>query len=224
MADRDQAPGDLPARLQRGRRHLPVPARRRVEAVRRGARDASSGLSGGNRTLSVTVTDRGREHRPVGGVRAVRGALQPDQGQELEEEEGQGLLRRATSWRPARPAPGSSSVPRTSGSSGVIAPAGPKLGKIRVRTGTGFWKTYDLSKGKATKSRYIDVRDAASAAVLRPDPHRVPQPGQAGPGRRPGLPAELTSTRPGQATRAVPPGGGTALEALLGGTVRRGSR
>jgi len=44
----------------------------------------------------------------------------------------------------------------------VIAPAGPRLGKIRVRTGTGFWKTYDLSKGKATKSRYLVVRDAAS--------------------------------------------------------------
>ncbi len=44
----------------------------------------------------------------------------------------------------------------------VVAPAGSKLGKIRVRTGTGFWKTYDLSKGKATKYRYIVVRDAAS--------------------------------------------------------------
>ncbi len=44
----------------------------------------------------------------------------------------------------------------------VVAPAGAKLGKIRVRTGTGFWKTYDLSKGKTSKYRYIVVRDAAS--------------------------------------------------------------
>lgn len=44
----------------------------------------------------------------------------------------------------------------------IMAPAAADLGKIRVRTGTGFWKTYDLSKGKPTKRRYIIVRDAAS--------------------------------------------------------------
>lgn len=44
----------------------------------------------------------------------------------------------------------------------ILAPAAANLGKIRVRTGTGYWKTYDLSRGRPTKRRYIVVRDAAS--------------------------------------------------------------
>ena len=44
----------------------------------------------------------------------------------------------------------------------VLAPAGADLGRIRVRVGTGFWKTYDLSKAKPTKQRWYVVRDARS--------------------------------------------------------------
>lgn len=44
----------------------------------------------------------------------------------------------------------------------LLAPSGPDLGRVRVRVGTGFWKTYDLSKPDASKRHYYVVRDAAS--------------------------------------------------------------
>ena len=40
----------------------------------------------------------------------------------------------------------------------LMAPAGPTLGKIQVRLGEWKWKTYDLSKGKKAKVRFIDLR------------------------------------------------------------------
>lgn len=40
----------------------------------------------------------------------------------------------------------------------LMAPANAKLGKIQVRLGEWKWKTYDLSKGKKAKVRFIDLR------------------------------------------------------------------
>ena len=119
------------------------------------------GLSGGNRTLSVTATDQAGNTDPSAESEQFVVPYNLTKGRNWTKKRARGYFAgdvlqtrkagarikfRAQNIREFR----------------VVAPAGPKLGKIRVRTGTGFWKTYDLSKGKATKSRYIVVRDAAS--------------------------------------------------------------
>lgn len=124
-------------------------------------RTTFKGLSGGNRTLSVTVTD------PAGNV---------DRSPATEQFVVPYNLTKGKNWTKQRARgffAGDVLQTRKAGARikfraqnirefRVVAPAGPKLGKIRVRTGTGFWKTYDLSKGKTATSRYIVVRDAAS--------------------------------------------------------------
>lgn len=44
----------------------------------------------------------------------------------------------------------------------LIAPAGPGLGKLRIRVGKGFWHTVNLRAAKAQKSKTYVVRDATS--------------------------------------------------------------
>lgn len=50
----------------------------------------------------------------------------------------------------------------------LLAPAGNEYGKVRVRVGTGYWKTYDLSRPKAAKRHFYEVRDAASPLFSGP--------------------------------------------------------
>ena len=118
-------------------------------------------LSGGSRTLEVTVTDRAGNRDESAETKQFVMPYNLTQGKNWSRKSGKGYFARdflqtrktgarikfrATNIREFR----------------VIAPAGPTLGKIRVRTGTGFWKTYNLAKGKRTKMRYLVVRDAQS--------------------------------------------------------------
>ena len=124
-------------------------------------------LAGGSRTLTATVTDPAgnRDESPETKQFVVPHNL--TQGKNWSRKQGKGYFARdvlQTRKTGARIKFRANNIREFR----LIAPADRALGKIRVRTGSGFWKTYNLAKGKQTKARYIVVRDAQSPLFSGP--------------------------------------------------------
>ncbi|MBB6627980.1 hypothetical protein H5V45_11695 [Nocardioides sp. KIGAM211] len=123
------------------------------------------GLTGGDKTFSARATD------PAGneGVAATKSFTVPYD------------LTRSRHWKLVRAKgafAGKVLMTRQSGSRvrltvrnvreiRLLAPANPKLGKIRVRVGTGAWKVINLGQGTAPRITYL-VRSGQSALVSGP--------------------------------------------------------
>jgi hypothetical protein len=120
-----------------------------------------SGLSGGSRTLSVSVTDRAGNKDESAETAQFVVPYNLTQGKNWSRKKAKGYFARDV-MQTRRTGARIKFRAKNIREFRLIAPADPAFGKIRVRTGTGFWKTYDLAKGKKTKSRYIVVRDAQS--------------------------------------------------------------
>ena len=118
-------------------------------------------LSGGNRTLEVSVTDRAGNSDESPETKQFVVPHNLTQGKNWSRKKGKGYFARDF-LQTKRFGAALKIRARLATDIVLIAPSGPTLGKIQVRVGSHRWKTLNLGSKKASKQRHYVVRDEKS--------------------------------------------------------------